>query len=81
MPIFTRSRLRVFRPTLFFAFRFSALAIHRRIRKEVQRDAVAGAGWICEGGWACELRNPDEAISTEPLRRIGGDQREAGPLC
>jgi hypothetical protein len=55
MPISTRSRPRIVRPTLFFAFRFSALAIHRHIRKEVQRHALAGAGWICEGGWACGL--------------------------
>jgi hypothetical protein len=72
MPIFTRSRPTIFHPTLFLALRFSALAIHRHIRKEVLRHALAGTGWICEGGWPRErpqCRRGDQHRTAASKRR------------
>jgi hypothetical protein len=74
VPIFTGSCPRIFRPTIFFALRFSPLAIHRRIRQEIRDMPSSARGGSPRVVGVVSCRNTDEAIIAEPLRRIVGDQ-------
>jgi hypothetical protein len=68
VPISTGSCPRIFRPTIFFALRFSPLAIHRRIRQEIPGHAFISGGWISKGGWRRKLPQYRRSDQLRPRR-------------